>query len=66
MAETPDRDRLKLPAAVVKDLRRKEVDIVQVRRELQHLKKLGLETKMLEEKLDWAEEVRKTLLKEFT
>lgn len=41
-------------------------DIPTVRERLATLKKLGMDVKPLEEKLDWAEETRKILLKEFT
>ena len=58
--------RIKLPAAMVKDLKAQEVGVVRARKDIQTLKKLGLETKELEDKLNWAEEARKTLLKEFT
>lgn len=57
---------IKLPPKMAKDLREQEVNVVRARKDIQTLKKLGLETKELEDKLDWAEEARKTLLKEFT
>ena len=63
--ETP-KSRIKLPAAMVKELKAQEVGVVSARRDIQTLKKLGLETKELEDKLNWAEEARKTLLKEFS
>ncbi|KKM04522.1 hypothetical protein LCGC14_1763380 [marine sediment metagenome] len=63
--ETP-KSRIKLPATMVKELKAQEVGVVSARRDIQTLKKLGLETKELEDKLNWAEEARKTLLKEFS
>ncbi len=57
---------IKLPPSIAKDLRAQEVNVVRARKDIQTLKKLGLQTKELEDKLDWAEEARKTLLKEFT
>ena len=59
-------ERVKLPPAMVKDLKLQEVSVVRARKDIQTLKKLGLETKELEDKLNWAEEARKTLLKEFS
>jgi len=58
--------RIKLPAAMVRDLKTQEVAVVRARKDIQTLKKLGLETKELEDKLNWAEEARQTLLKEFS
>lgn len=66
MPEVKPSPPIKLPAEVAKGLRDQEPDIVRARRDIQILKKLGLETKALEDKLDWADEARKTLLKEFT
>jgi hypothetical protein len=59
-------DRIKLPPKVAKELRDQEVSVVRARKDIQTLKSLGLVTKDLEDKLEWAEEARKTLLKEFT
>ncbi len=64
--EKPPTERVKLPAAMVKDLKMQEVGVVRARKDIATLKKLGLETKELEEKLEWAEAARKTLLKEFS
>jgi len=58
--------RIKLPASIAKDLRAQEVGVVRARKDIETLKKLGLQTQELEDKLNWAEEARKTLLKEFT
>ncbi len=66
MAEEPIAPSVKLPEEVAKTLREQEAHVVRARRDIQTLKKLGLETKMLEDKLDWAEEVRRTLLSEFS
>jgi len=57
---------VKLPAAMVKELKAQEVSVVRARKDIETLKKLGLATKELEDKLNWAEEARKTLLKEFS
>lgn len=65
--ETPKTPpRIKLPAAMVKDLKAQGDSVASARKEIQILKKLGLQTKELEDKLDWAEEARTTLLKEFS
>jgi len=55
----------RLPPDIARVLREQEPVVVRARKDIQALKKLGLETKALEEKLDWAEEARITLLKEF-
>ena len=56
---------MKLPPEIVATLKSQEVDVVRARKDIQTLKKLGLETKVLEDKLDWADEARKVMLKEF-
>ena len=58
--------RIKLPASMVKDLKSQEKNVLAAKKDIQTLKKLGLQTKDLEDKLEWAEEARKTLLKEFS
>ena len=65
-AENEAASRIKLPPAMVKDLKSQGVSVASARREIAILKKLGLQTKELEDKLDWAEEARTTLLKEFS
>ena len=64
--ESGDIAPIKLPDNIAKSLRKQEVDVVRARKDLSVLKKLGLDTKELEDRLDWAEEARTTLLKEFT
>lgn len=66
MEEAPKDEPIKLPEEVARGLRAQESTVVRARKELKILKGLGLETKALEDKLDWAEQARKTLLKEFT
>ena len=56
---------LTLPVETVAGLTTMEEDIKVARHELDVLKKLGLDVTMLEEKLDWSEKVRTTLLTEF-
>lgn len=55
----------KLPKEVTDRLKTQEPDIVKARKMIETMKALGMDTKEMEEKLDWAEKVRTTLLKEF-
>jgi hypothetical protein len=56
----------KLPKEVQDRLKALEPDITQARKILETMKGLGMDTKELEERLDWSEKVKLTLLKEFT
>jgi len=56
----------KIPADIIAELKGQEVVVMRARKDIAALKKLGLVTKELEEKLDWADEARKVLLSEFT
>ncbi len=56
----------KIPEDIAQQLRDMEPIVIQGKKDIAALKKLGLETKSLEDKLDWAEEARKTILSEFT
>ena len=55
----------KLPADITRKLTAQENDIEKARKALATMKELGMDTKDLEEKLDWAAKVRETLIKEF-
>lgn len=57
---------IKLSPEQVQTLEMSKRDIAIARRELNIMKKLGMDVKMIEEKLTWAEEVSQTLLKEFS
>lgn len=57
---------IKIPKDIADKLRAQAPEIESARHGLAVLKKLGLDTKEVEDKLTWAEEVRTTLLKEFT
>lgn len=57
---------VKLPAEVKAKLGTMERDISGARRGIAALKEMGMETRALEDRLEWAEGVRKTLLKEFS
>ena len=47
------------------DLEGAKSSLVSARKELAVLKKLGMDVKVIEDKLNWADEVQSTLLKEF-
>jgi hypothetical protein len=64
MAE-PKPNVMTLPADVRKRLTEQAPDLERARNAVNTLKKLGMDTTSLEEKLTWAEETRKTLLSEF-
>lgn len=57
---------IKLPPERVKELEASRVEMRRARAAIEVLKKAGMETKTLEEKLVWAEEMQEMLLKEFT
>jgi len=65
MASPPRPGPIKLTPEAVKRLQTAQEDIEGAKRNLEVIKKLGFDTKELEEKLKWAEEVAKTLLSEF-
>jgi len=50
----------------IADLKKVQIDVPQAKIELAALKRLGLDTTDLEEKLAWGEEVANTLLETFT
>lgn len=57
---------IKLSPEQVSNLEMSKKSIATARKELSIMKKLGMDVKMIEEKLSWAEEVSQTLLKEFS
>ena len=63
--ETDDKIDFKLPARTLEELGKMEKSIQSTRRMMQTLKGLGMDITDIESKLEWAEETRKTLLKEF-
>lgn len=65
MAEEKVAPVVKLPPEVKARLSTMERDINGARRGIAALKDMGMETRALEDRLEWAEGVRKTLLKEF-
>lgn len=56
---------VKLPADIKQQLTDQGAFVETAQRQIAALKKLGIDTQTLEDKLEWAEEVRKTLLSEF-
>lgn len=66
MAEEKDVPVLKLPPEVKARLGNMEKDISGARKGIAALKHMGMETRALEDRLEWAEGVRRTLLKEFS
>jgi hypothetical protein len=54
-----------LPADIKQQLEEQGPFVETAKKQIQTLKKLGIDTKQMEEKLEWAEEARKTLLSEF-
>ena len=65
MAEEKGPPVVKLPEETRVKLGTMERDIAGARRGIAALKNMGMETRALEDRLEWAEGVRKTLLKEF-
>lgn len=59
-------DLMKLPAEVRTNLVKMENEIKDAKASISALKKLGMDVRILEDKLKWADEVRTTLLKEFS
>ena len=55
----------KLPARTLEELAKMEKSIQSTRKMMQTLKGMGMDITEIESKLTWAEETRKTLLKEF-
>lgn len=66
MAEEKLEPVLKLPANMKIRLETMRSDVKRARHGIKVMKELGIDTVDIEEKLDWADTVRKTLLKEFT
>jgi len=65
MPEKPMMPSMKLSSKQVEELKGATKMMEDARKELNVLKKLGMGVKELEDKLTWAEEVQRTLLKEF-
>lgn len=57
---------LKLPAEMKERLETMKGDVRRARHGIKVMKELGVDTTEIEEKLEWADKVRATLLTEFT
>lgn len=66
MAEEKAAPIVKLPDEVKVRLNKMDTEVAAARRAIAALKKMGMETRALEDRLEWAEGVRKTLLSEFS
>lgn len=66
MTTKPKTEPIRLPPDIEKQLRNLTPDFDNSDRELAVMEQLGMDTRAVKEKLQWAKEVRKTLLREFT
>ena len=66
MARNPEAPVVKLPVEVKARLEIAERDVAAAKKGIEALKKMGMDVRALEEKLEWAEGVRKILLAEFS
>lgn len=66
MPENLEEFKYKLPPESVTELKRLEKSISITRKQIQALKGTGIDVSVIEDKLDWAEETSKVLLKEFS
>ncbi len=66
MAEKKIPEGFKMPVEMEKHLRDLTDQLSTARVSLEALKKIGMDVSMIEEKLEWAEETRRTLLSTFT
>lgn len=65
MAKNEVVDLMKLTPEVRSNLERMDTDIKSAQKSIKVLKGLGMDIRVLEDKLKWAENIRKTLLSEF-
>lgn len=66
MAQNKKPKSITLPPEMKDHLESLGSDIEKSEASIEVLQRLGMDTKAIEEKLDWAKDVRKTLLSEFT
>lgn len=66
MTNGTDNDTFKLPAAVKTQLEAMNTQIQQAENSLNSMAKMGMDTKELADKLQWAKSMREMLLKDFT
>ena len=65
MAETNKVDKIKLPAEMLQRLKDMDASIAESERGIEVMKRLGTDVSKLQEQINWAKEVRKTLLENF-
>ena len=65
MADTKKKRIIDLPAATIARLKTGGEELEMAQRQVDLLKKIGMDTTALQEKLDWSKMVRKELLEEF-
>lgn len=66
MATREKRQRVVLPPDIAERLKNLGPDFEESKRQMAALRKMGLDTRDLEEKLEWAETAQKVLLEDFT
>lgn len=59
-------EKVKIPPEVAERLKGLTANLANTRKQLKSLNKMGVNTKELEDKLDWAETTQKVLLEDFT
>lgn len=66
MAETKREPIVKLPAEMLVAIKKAQEDMPQLRKEVDALKRMAMDTTQLDEKLDWVENVSKIMLDTYT
>ena len=66
MADSTPSSKIVLPAEITDRLKNMEDQISQAEQGTAAMKKLGLDTSDIDDKITWAKEVRETLLREFS
>jgi Holliday junction resolvasome RuvABC DNA-binding subunit len=62
---TPKKNQFSLDQASLDRIKQNQTTLQEARSKVEALKKLGMDMKEIEDRLNWAEEASKTLLKEF-
>ena len=65
MAKEKENNLIKMPAETAARLRELEADLAKSEKALSVLRDLGIDVHVLEDKLKWSQNVRKTLLEQF-
>lgn len=66
MVDIQDELSFKLPARTIEELSKMEKSIKSTRKMMESLRGMGIDVSDIQSKLDWAEETRKVLLKDFS